>query len=115
MFRALQRQGLVADAAVFANREPGGGLDPVVEPGLETVDPGGVRRPAAVGESPKQGRRTLSGSGHAHDCLPNGGIDLAGISRHQLDRRGDRWTGASAVVAAEQAASTLAGTARLVR
>ncbi len=62
-------------------------------------DFGVVSGPAAIGESTKQGRRTLSGSGHARDCLPNGGIDLAGISGHQLDRRGDRWTSASVVVA----------------
>jgi transposase len=46
---------------------------------------------------------------------PTAELTLRGISRHQLDCRGDRWAGASAVLAAESSASTLAETARLVR
>jgi hypothetical protein len=42
-------------AAVFANREPGGGLDQAVEPGLEAIDLGGICPPAALGQTAKQG------------------------------------------------------------
>jgi hypothetical protein len=35
--KTFQRAGLVARAAVFANRAPGGGLNPVVEPGLRLL------------------------------------------------------------------------------